>query len=120
MWIDLQDHGFDDGSGRNDFGRVLHPLAPTHFGYVNQPFDALLELHERAVVRQVQNLAFHARADDIFFRYGVPRIFRQLFQAERNALLLAIEFHDLDLEFLANGYRFRWMSDAAPTQVGYV
>ena len=45
-----------------DLRRMLDALAPRHLADVDQAFDARLELDERAVVGEADDLAAHARA----------------------------------------------------------
>jgi hypothetical protein len=62
---------------------------------VHQAFDARLDLDERAVVGDVGDLAEEARAVRVAARDADPRIFAQLLQAQRDAVLLGVELEDL-------------------------
>ena len=68
------------------FVRVLDALAPRHLRYVDQSLDAWLELDERAVVGQADDLAAHARADWVTLDDVRPRVVLELLVAERDAL----------------------------------
>src|SRR6476659_7727387 len=57
-----QDHGIHRVADVEDLRRVLDPLAPRHFGHMDQTFDARLELHERAVVGEAHHFTAHTRA----------------------------------------------------------
>ena len=61
--IHAEHHRVDVVADIQNFRRVLDALAPRHLGDVDQSLDARLELDERAVVGQADDLAAHARAD---------------------------------------------------------
>jgi hypothetical protein len=48
--VDAQNDGIDLIARLHQLRRVLHSLGPGHLGYVNESFDSLLQLNERAVV----------------------------------------------------------------------
>ena len=99
----------------------MHVLVgPVHFGDVDQAFDALLDLDERAVVGQVGDLAEQARARRVAARQADPRIFAELLHAERDAILFLVELEHLGGHFVADREHFRRMLDAAPGEVGDV
>src|SRR5476651_1798357 len=64
---------------------VLDALAPRHLADVDQAFDARLELHERAVVGEADDLPAHPRADRVALHDVRPRIGDELLVAERDA-----------------------------------
>ena len=69
---------------------------------MDQAFDALLQLDERAVVGDAENAAADAGADRVALGGIEPRIGRELLEAERNALLLFVELENLDLDLIAD------------------
>ena len=84
--IDAEHHRVHGVAHVEDLRRVLDALAPRHLADVDQPFDARLELDERAVVGEADDLAAHARADRIALHHVRPRIGDELLVAERDAL----------------------------------
>jgi hypothetical protein len=60
LLVDVQHHDFDFLAGLHDLRRVDVLVGPVHLGHVHQAFDALLDLHEAAVVGDVRDLAEHA------------------------------------------------------------
>ena len=99
---------------------MLDFFVPAHFGDVNKAFDALLEFDEDAVVDDADDLAFYFAACRIFFGGADPGIVRELFEAERDALLFLVELEDDDFEFLIGLNDVGRVLDAAPAQVGEV
>ena len=57
-----------------DLGRVDDLLGPRHLADVDQPFDALLDLDEGAVVDQRHDAATHPRADRVLLVDQRPRV----------------------------------------------
>src|SRR5262249_40176777 len=101
--------------------RRLHGLfCPAHFGGVNEAFDALFELDERAVIHNADNFALELAACGILLIGVDPGILHQLLEAERNALLVLIELQDHHIEFLLRLNDVGRMLDAAPAEVGEV
>src|SRR5215469_810654 len=93
-------------------------LGPRHLRDVDEPLDAGLELHERAVVGDVGDAALEAGADRELALDALPGIVLQLLHAERDAVRLVIDLDDLDLDLLADGKHFGRMIDAPPGNVG--
>ena len=87
--IHVQHHGFHLVANVDDLRGMLHPLRPSHLADVDQAFDALLQLDERAVVGHADHAALHARADRVALGGVQPRVGRQLLEAQRNPLLVA-------------------------------
>src|SRR5690606_25331358 len=61
------------------------------------------------------DLAFRVASLD-----GDPRVFTQLLQTQGNAVALAVELQDLDVDLVANVDNFRRVLDALPGHVGDV
>ena len=99
---------------------MLDALAPRHLGHVDEPFDARLELDERAVVGQADDLARHARADRIAIGHVRPRIVDELLVAERDALGRRIVLEHDDVDLVVDLEELRRMTHAAPRHVGDV
>jgi len=87
---------------------------------VNQTFDTLFELGKAAIVGKVGDTRLDAGTFWITVLDRDPRIFAQLFQAQRYTVALAIELENLDFDFVANIDDFAWVLDALPRHVGDV
>ena len=99
---------------------MLDALAPRHLADVDQPFDARLELDERAVVGQADDLAAHARADRIAIHHVRPRIGDELLVAERDALGRRVVLEHDHVDLVVDLEQLGRMADAAPRHVGDV
>ena len=84
---------------------------------MDQAFDALLDLHEAAVVGDVRDLAEQARVRRVTPRDVLPRIRAELLDAERDALALAVELEDAHVDLVADLDDLRRMLDALPRHV---
>src|SRR5438445_9501343 len=119
-FVHLEDDRLDRLPDGDDLGGVPDVAGPAHFGDVHQALDPGLELDERAVVGDRDDLALHARADGVFRRHVLPRIGLQLLQAEADALALPVDVDHLDLDLLADVHQLGGMGDAAVAHVGDV
>src|ERR1035437_8022349 len=113
----FQHHRLHLVAGLDHFRRVLHAAGPGHLADMDQSLDARIEFHESAVIGDVDHPSDDAAVEGIAVRDGIPRIGLELFDAERDALLGAIEFEDFDGDLLAHVQQFRRMVDAA---VGHI
>src|SRR5262245_22022814 len=59
--------------------------------HVDQPLDALLDLHEDAKVGDAGDLAAHARAERIALVHALPRVLGELLDAERDAFVVDVD-----------------------------
>ncbi len=118
--IDAEHHRVDGVADVQDLRRVLDALAPRHLADVDQPFDAGLELDERAVVGQADDLAAHARADRIALDDVRPRIVHQLLVAERDALGRRVVLQHDHVDLVVDLEQLRRVRHAAPRHVGDV
>src|SRR2546427_21193 len=119
-FVPLEDDRLDRLPDGDDLGGVPDVAGPAHFGDVHQALDPGLELDERAVVGDRDDLALHTRADGVFRRHVLPRIGLQLLQAEADALALPVDVEHLDLDLLADVHQLGGMGDAAVAHVGDV
>jgi hypothetical protein len=87
---------------------------------VDQAFDAVLDLDERAVVGDVRDLAEHAGVGRVTAGDVLPRIRAELLEAQRDTRTLAVELQDADVDLVADLDHFRRMLDALPRHVGDV
>ena len=106
--------------GRDDLGGILDLLRPGHLGDVHEPLDAVLELDEGAVVGHVGDAAGDAGARRVLLGHVGPGVLGQLLGAERDALGLAVELEDDDVDLVGDLDEVRRMVDAAPGHVGHV
>ena len=118
--IDAEHHRVDRVADVEDLRRMLDALAPRHLGDVDEAFDARLELDERAVVGEADDLAAHARADRIALLHRRPRILHELLVAERDALGRRVVLEHDHVDFVVDLEQLRRMADAAPRHVGDV
>src|SRR6266536_208154 len=118
--VHLEHDRLDRFADRHQFRRMPDVAGPAHLGDVDQAFDARLELDKRAVVRNRDNLALHARSNRILCGNVLPRILLQLFQTERDALALPVDVEDLHLELLADLYHLGGMRHPPVAHVGDV
>ncbi len=95
-------------------------VGPVHLGDVHQPFDAGLDLDERAVVGDVGDLAEQPRALRIAATEPDPRVLAELLHAQRYAVLFLVELQDLGRQLLADLHDFARMTHATPGEVGDV
>src|SRR5438128_7220095 len=100
--IEVENDGFNILSQLKHLRRMLHSLAPGHFGNVNQSLDARLQFNEGTVVGQVDDFPGNPRADRIYLAHERPRIVCQLLVSKRHAFLVAVVFQDLYGDFVAD------------------
>ena len=120
LLVDVEDHDLDLFADVHDLGRVDVLVGPVHLGDVDQAFDALFDLDEAAVVRDVRDLAEQPRVRRVAPRDVLPRVRAELLDAERNALALAIELEDAHVDLVADLDDLRRVLDALPRHVGDV
>ena len=93
---------------------MLHALGPSHLAYVNQPFDSLFEFYESAVIGDADHPSGNVRANGIAMRSIQPWVRRELFESERNALLIFVELQHLYLNLIADVNQIAGMSEPPP------
>src|SRR5688500_3665741 len=118
--VDLEHHGLDRLADRHELRRVTNVARPAHLADVDEPFDARLELDERAVVGDGDDLAGDARTHRVLRRDVLPRVRLELLEAERDALTLPIDVENLDLQLAPDLHHLRGVRDAPPRHVGDV
>jgi hypothetical protein len=117
LLVDLEDHHLDLVADLHHL-RGMHVLVgPVHLGDVHQAFDAGFDFDERTVVGQVRHLAEQPRALRIAPCDADPRVFAELLQAERYAVLLGIELEHLRGDFVADVDDFGRVLHAPPCEV---
>src|ERR1022692_2982312 len=118
--IYVQHYGLNLVANIDQLGGMLHALGPSHLADVYQPFDALLQLDERAVVGHADHAAAYMRTDGITLRCVQPRVRRELFEAQRHALLVAVELQHLHLDLVAHLHQVARVGQATPGHIGDV
>src|SRR5438270_2509171 len=97
---------------------MLHALRPGHLADVDQSLDALLELDEGAIVSDADHASAYVRTDRITMRRVKPGVGSELFESQRHALFVLIEFQHFDLYLIAYVHQIPRMCQAAPRHVG--
>src|SRR5690606_20610545 len=118
--IDLEHDHVDFLRRRQDLAGVNVLLGPRHLRNVDEPFDARLQFHERAVVGDIHDGATDLLADRELGADIVPVIALQLLHAKRDSVRLLVDADDLHLHRLADIEDFGRMVDATPCHVGDV
>src|SRR5450432_732448 len=118
--VDLEDHHLDLVAEAHHLRRMHILVGPVHLGDVHQHLDAGFDFDERAVIGDVGDLAEEARALRVAPRDADPRVFAELLEAQRHAVLLGVELEDLGGDLVADRQDFRRMLHAAPREVGDV
>ena len=118
--VDVEHDRLDGVTDGHHLGRVLDPAGPGHLGDVDQALDPLLELDERAVVLERDDLAAHHGAGRVLLLGVRPGILADLLEAEGDALGLGVELEDLDPHVIADLEQLRGVRDASPGHVGDV
>ncbi len=117
LLVDAEHLALDFLGHREDLGRVLDLLGPGHLRDVDEPLDALLQLHEGPVVGEAHHLALDARAHGVLDGGGGPGVGLELLVAQGDALALAVELEDDDLDLVPDVQDLRRVVDAAPGHV---
>src|ERR1700720_3510948 len=118
--LDVEYHHINLIANLRNLRRMRDLLIPAHLRNVNEPFDALLQLHEHAVIHHANDLALYFAASRIFLRGADPGIGHKLLQSQRNPLLLFIKFQNDDVELLIRLDDVGRMLYATPAQIGQV
>ena len=113
--VHVEHHGFHLVAHVHQLRRMLHALRPGHFADVDQAFDALFQFNECAVVGHADHAAMHARADRVALAGVQPRVGRQLLEAQRNPLLVAIELQNFYLDLIADVDQVTRMRQTGPS-----
>ena len=101
LLVNGQNHTLDLIALLDDFVRVRDLAGPRHVRDVQEAINALLQLNERAVVGEVTHLATDNRARRVVLSNHVPRVDLGLLHAERDGLLLDIDFENDNLDLIA-------------------
>src|SRR6185503_19432582 len=118
--IDLRHLGFDFVADLVERSRTVHALG-RELRDVDQALDALFDLHEHAEVGDAGDRATHAYARGIPPRHGGPRVFGQLLDTERDALVVDVDAEHHRFDVVALLEELRGVLDLlGPVEVGDV
>src|SRR4051794_653042 len=117
--IDLEDAHVHRVALGDDLARVLDVVL-CELADVDEPFDARQDLDERAERDDLRHLAGDDVALVIALEHLLPRVGLCLLEAERDALALAIDIENLDLDLLPDLEHLGRMVDVAPRQLADV
>src|ERR1022692_2100737 len=103
--IYVQHYGLNLVANIDQLGGVLHALGPSHLADVYQPFDALLQLDERAVVGQIldragKNSVFVQLLQGLGSLLGLL-FFQQLLAGGDYVAALLVQLDDANLDLMA-------------------
>src|SRR5207247_6198397 len=116
----FRSHALDLISNVNELRGMLHALGPRHLADVNQPFNPLLQLHERAVIRNADYASRNVRAYRIAVRSIQPRVRSELLESQRNALLVFVKLQHFHLDLIAYVHQVAGMREPPPGHIGNV
>src|SRR5213078_2636288 len=119
LGVDLDDLRADEIALRDDLARVLDVVL-RELGNVHEPLDAGQDLDERAERDDLRHPALDDVALLVLLEHLLPRIRLRLLEAERDALALAVDVEDLDLDRLTDLEHLRRMVDVRPRELGDV
>ena len=84
---------------------------------MNKPFDTLFHFHKSPVIRETDNTPRDFFTNGVFFGYLAPRIRSQLFNTQRNPLLLPVKIQHLDFDFIADPLHFGGVPHTTPGHI---
>ncbi len=120
LGVHLQDYGLDLVPDGNELGGVPDIPGPGHLGDVNQTLDALLQLHEGAVVRDGNDLPFDPGSHGVLLVDLGPGIRQELLEAQRDPFPVPIHVQHLHVQLFADIHHLGGVSHTAPGHVGDV
>ena len=118
--VHIKNHALDLISNIDQLRGMLHALGPGHLADVNQPFDSLLQLYERAVVGNADHSPGNVRAYRIAVRSIQPRVRSELLESQRNALLVFVKLQHFHLDLIAYVHQVAGMREPPPGHIGNV
>src|SRR5579883_2312685 len=100
--VDAEHHGLHLVALLVELGGVLHLARPVQVGDVHEPVDPLGHLHEEAEVGEALHLAPDPAAHRVVRPHELPGVGLGLLEAERDAVVDAVDVEHLDLDLLAH------------------
>ena len=100
--VDVQDEGRDRGALFEDLRRMVDLARPGHVRHVDHSVDAVFQLDEGPVGREVADFARNARPHGIALLHRVPRIVGRLAHAESDLLLVLVDVKDDHVDLVAD------------------
>src|SRR5690242_18410203 len=116
-WIYIEHNRLNFIAGLHDLRRMLHPLRPGHLADVDETLNALLQLYKSTVVGNAENASTNVRTDRVALCCVEPRIRRELFESERDALLVFVELENFDVNLIADIHQIARMREASPRHI---
>src|ERR1035437_2839801 len=120
LGVHLQHHRLRLIAWLDHFRRVLHAPRPRHLADVDETLDTRLQLHESAIIGDVDHPPDHPAVDAVARGHRLPRVGLELFDAQRHPLFGAIELEDLDRDLLVQVQHLGRVRDASVGHVGDV
>src|ERR1700686_3516908 len=118
--VHAQHHAIHFVADVDQLRRMLHPFRPRHFAHVDQAFNALLEFYKSAVIGDADHASVDVCAHGVAMLRIQPRIRRELFESERNALLVFVVLQDFHLNLVADVDQIARVRQTSPRHVGDV
>src|SRR5579863_576662 len=118
--IHVEHHALDLVTNVDQLRRMLHALRPCHFAHMDEAFNSLFEFDERSVVRDADDASANVRALGIAMLGIEPRIWRELLESERDALLVFVVLENFYLDLVAHVHEVLGVSQASPGHVSNV
>ena len=118
--IEAQHNDVDDVTDLDDAARMFDTFCPAHLADVDETLDALFEFDECTVVDEADDAAQSTNAGRITLCGVFPRIWRELFVAQADALIFFRVLEDFDLDLVADLNDFVRMIDTTPAHIGDV
>ena len=110
--IDTEHDALDRIAFLDHFAGVIDLLGPAHIGHMQQPVDPFLDLDERPVVGQVAHLAVDHGSRRVLACDLRPGVLGELLEAQRDFLLVRIDFQDHHVDFLSHAQQLAGMVDS--------
>ena len=111
--VDAQNHHFDFFVDFNDVFRIFH-FVVGEFRNVKETFEVVFQADENAEVGDLRNFTGNDLVRLVFFRNaGNPRVFRKLFQTERDTTVFLVDRGNDAFDFVVLADDFARMRDLA-------
>src|SRR5688500_9027885 len=121
LLVDAEDHRPDVLALLEHLAGVADLLGPRQVRDVEQAVDALLDLHERAVVGDVADLALDHGTGRVLLGHALPGVLLDLLHAEADLLLVLVDLQHLHQHLLLGRHDLAGVVDAlGPGHLGDV
>src|SRR5215203_5770165 len=119
LGVDLQDADLDVVARVDDLARVLDVVG-RQLGDVHEALDPVHDLHEGAEGDDLGDLALELVADVVGGHDALPRVLLGLLEAQGDALAVAVDVEDLDVDVVADVEDLARVVDVRPRELGDV